>query len=127
MRKNVITVGRLKALQRVEQYIADHPHCTAPQIGAALSIKKTTLNGYTLDLRRMKRISRIVPSQVNVHGSLPDTYQVMPDLDPLSADRPVILPRRPESALRPDPVKRMDLVAALFGPAGGTKGKRITS
>jgi hypothetical protein len=122
MRKNVITVGRIVALQRVEQYIADHPHCTARQIGVALCIKHTTLNGYTLDLRRMKRIIRTVPSQIGVHGSLPNTYQVAPGLEPLPSHRPVILPRRASSALRPDPVKRMDLVAALFG-----QSRKITS
>lgn len=130
MHKNVITMGRLRTLRRVEQYIGDHPGCTAREIGAALSIKLTTLNAYTLDLRRMKRIVMTVPDQTGIFGSRPCTYERVPDLGPLLILGPVVLPRNASSALKPDSVRRDPFVVALFGPARSSRRprrRRITS
>jgi hypothetical protein len=120
-RKNTINIDRLRALQRVEQYIVDHPGSNAREIGGALAIKPTTLNSYTLQLRELGRLTKTTHRRASGLGSLPDTYQVPQGLQPLPVDAPMPLPVKAENPIKVGP-QRMDIVAALFGPA-----ERITS
>jgi hypothetical protein len=111
---------RQSAIQRVLEYIQQNPHCDARQICAALAIPFTTLNGYTMALRQTGRIVK-TPHRRGLRcngGSAPDTFHASPPGAP--ADPAKAPPTRRRAALPPRTevvAKRMDLVAALFGPA----------
>jgi hypothetical protein len=117
MLKNVITEDKLRALKRVEDWIASHPDCTASELGLALGIKRTTLNGYTLALRTMGRVTATSQGRAGVHGTLPDTFRIVPGCGPLPTTKPAEASPRTAHAIDLEPAQRMDLVAALFGPA----------
>lgn len=120
MQKAVIRPRTLAALDRVEVFVLANPHSDWQQISAGLGIKKTTLNSYTLALRHMGRMSKTAHCSRGRAGALPDTFQVLPDLPPLSGAvlRPApVLPPPPAA-----PARRMDLVACLFGETGMAGG-----
>lgn len=119
MLKTSLTEAKLQQLQRVEDYVAAHPACTAGDIGLALGIKRTTLNGYTRELRQMGRLRGTAHGHAGVHGTLPDTFQMAPNLGPLADATPIPSTRRARrSAIQVrEPAQRMDIVEAFFGPA----------
>jgi hypothetical protein len=119
MLKDMIRPDRLRALERVEAFIRDNPHSNTQQIGTALAMKKTTLNGYTQALRELGRVVQSRHKNLGRLGAQQDTFELLADLAPLG-DAPLPLPRRRKAvvaAVPPEPARRMDLVAALFGPA----------
>lgn len=125
--KDLISPGKLRALQRVESFIEANPQCNAQQIGTNLQIKAVTLNNYTRALRELGRITRHA-HRGGVHGSLPDTFTVVEGRAPLDTDLP--LPAPPRSGKRSQinagtPLQltpqRAELDAYLFGPPK-TKG-----
>lgn len=124
MQKQTISARRLHAMQRVESHIAAHPGSTLRQIGRALGLPASTLNGYTLQLRALGRIVQVQglrSGSGRIGGSQPDTFRVAPGLAPLPLDRPLALapPTRAAPLAPVVQARRMDLVAALFGPVGG--------
>lgn len=116
--KDCITRGKLRELKRVEDFIARNPQCNAQQMSAALKIKSTTLNGYTLALRRLGRVVK-TKHKYNRLGSLPDTFEVVPGLEPLATAKPIQAPPKTSAQEPAAAPTRMDLVASLFGPAKG--------
>lgn len=112
MIKNVLTPDRLRAMQRVEEFILANPRCMAKQIAAQLAIPPSTLSGYLQALDKLGRLSVTRPKATE-QGSLPIRYDMKPGLDPLPST-PLPMPRE-----APPPARRMDLVASLFGPALG--------
>jgi hypothetical protein len=111
MLKDDISPGKLRELQRVEDFIRSHPHSLAADVGKELALHKNTLNGYTILLCRLGRLLKSRPAS-RVRGSLPATYSAVPGLVPLERARMPVTPQAPVV------VGRMELVAALFGPAG---------
>jgi hypothetical protein len=113
------TARKQEALERVLAYIVAHPGCAAARIGAALGLPMTTLNGYTLALRATGKVVAI-KHRANIYGSGPDTYQPAPASGAAPAANPAPFRKKDaRTVLKPaPPVQRMDLVAALFGPAG---------
>lgn len=118
MLKNSITEARVRNLQRVEDWIADHPDCTAGDIGLALGFKRSTLSTYTQSLRNMGRVVQIVRSRVGTYKQTPaDHFRVVPDLPPLSAASPIPAIKKAAPATATATAQRDVFVAALFGPA----------
>jgi hypothetical protein len=124
--KDLISPGKLRAIERVEAFIAANPQCSAQQIGTALAIKAPTLNNYTLLLRELGRI-RMERAQGGVTGSHLGSFEVVPGRGPLATDVPLPAPQRPHKRSQINlgappqlaPPQRAELDAYLFGPPKG--------